>query len=65
MDSRFSDVSRKILRLSHDIAAELGYNYVGTEHIIAGMLREGTTDAASSLEAHGVDYDNVIAKILE
>ena len=65
MDSRFSDVSRKILRLSHDIAAELGYNYVGTEHIIAGILRDGTTDAAAELEAQGLDYDSVVAKIAE
>lgn len=65
MDSRFSDISRKILRLSHDIAAELGYNYVGTEHIIAGILRDGTTDAAAELEAQGLDYDSVVAKIAE
>ena len=65
MDSRFSDISRKILRLSHDIAAELGYNYVGTEHIVAGILRDGTTDAASAMEEQGINYDDVVAKITE
>ena len=65
MDSRFSDVSRKILRLSHDIAAELGYNYVGTEHIVAGILRDATTEASAVMEQGGVDYDSVIAKITE
>ena len=65
MDSRFSDISRKILRLAHDIAAELGYNYVGTEHIIAGILRDGTTEASAELEAQGLDFDSVVAKITE
>ncbi len=65
MDSRFSDVSRKILRLSHDIAAELGYNYVGTEHIVAGILRDASTQASAVMEQAGVDYDSVIAKITQ
>jgi len=43
MDSRFSDKSRKILRISHDIAAEMGYNYVGTEHIVAGIMRDASS----------------------
>ena len=65
MDSRFSSLSQKILRISHDIAAEMGYNYVGSEHLVAGILREGTTDIASVLEANGIEYDEFIAKIPE
>lgn len=65
MDSRFSDTSRKILRLSHDIAAEMGYNYVGTEHIIAGILKDAASEAAAAMEAQGVSYDSVVSKISE
>jgi len=63
MDSRFSDKSRKILRISHDIAAEMGYNYVGTEHIVAGIMRDASSEASAALEAQGLDYDGLISKI--
>ena len=63
MDSRFSDKTQKILRISHDIATELGYNYVGSEHLVAGILREGTSEPASILENNGIDYDEFVAKI--
>ncbi len=63
MDSRFSDKSRKILRISHDIAAEMGYNYVGTEHIVAGIMRDASSEASAALEAQGLDYDSVVSKI--
>lgn len=65
MDSRFTDKSRAVLRLAHDIAGELGYGYVGSEHILAGIIRDGSSDAAAALDAQGVDYDGVIAKITE
>ncbi len=65
MDSRFSDNARKILRIAHDIAAEMGYNYVGTEHILAGILRDGSSGAASAMQEQGIDYDKVISKISE
>ena len=65
MDSRFSDKARQILRISHDVAAEMGYNYVGTEHIVAGILRDGTTASAEVMLSQGIDYDKVRAKISE
>ncbi len=65
MDSRFSDNARKILRIAHDIAAEMGYNYVGTEHILAGILREGSSGAAAAMQEQGIDYDKVTSKISE
>ena len=65
MDSRFSVKSQKVLRLAHDIAAEMGYNYVGSEHLIAGILSEGSSEAASIMEAQGIEYDEFVAKIPE
>ncbi len=63
MDSRFSDKAQKILRISHDIASEMGYNYIGSEHLVAGILRDASTEAYASMDAQGIDYDEFIAKI--
>ena len=63
MDSRFTEKSRAVLKLAHDIAGEMGYNYVGTEHILAGIIKEGTSAAYEALDSQGVDYDGVIEKI--
>lgn len=63
MDSRFTDNSRAVLRNAHDIAGEMGYNYVGTEHILAGIIREGTSNAAAALANQGIDYEGVVTKI--
>jgi len=63
MDSRFSEISRAVLRNAHDIAGEMGYNYVGTEHILAGIIREGSSNAAMALSNQDIDYDGVVEKI--
>ena len=65
MDSRFSEISRTVLKNSHDIASEMGYNYVGSEHILAGIIREGNCNAALALASQGIDYDGVVARISE
>ena len=65
MDSRFSDISRTILTLAHDIAAQMGYNYVGTEHIVAAIIKDGTCDTAADIESCGITYEAFTAKISE
>ncbi len=63
MDSRFTEKSRAILKCAHDIAGEMGYNYVGTEHILAGILKEGTSAACDALESQGITYEGITEKI--
>ena len=63
MDSRFTDKSRAVLRLSQEIATELSHNFVGTEHILAGILKEGTSKASEVLLSEGITYDYVIESI--
>ncbi len=65
MDSRFSEKSKKILRLSHDIAINMGYNYVGTEHMIAGILKDASTDAYEVISKQGIEFEEFTAKIAE
>jgi len=60
MDSKFTDKARKALRLSQEIATELGHNFVGTEHLLAALIKEGTSRASEALVEEGVTYDYII-----
>jgi len=63
MDSRFSPESKSALRCANETAINMGYTYVGTEHIIAGILKDGSSHAAEVLEEMGVSYDVFVEKI--
>jgi len=65
MDSRFTEKSRTSLRNANEIAREMGYGYVGSEHIIAGILKEGSSQAAIAMEESGISYDEYVEKIAE
>ena len=65
MDSRFTDKSRSALRFAHETAREMGYNFVGSEHIIAGILKEGSSQAAGALEDAGIRYEDFVSRISE
>lgn len=63
MDSRFSNEARSALRLAQETAAGMGYSYVGTEHIIAGIIKEGTSEASQILSDMGVKYEEFTENI--
>lgn len=65
MFSNFTEKSRDALRLAHDAACEMGHGYVGSEHLLLGLLREGSGVAAKALSAAGITDDSVTAKIRE
>lgn len=65
MDSRFTNEAREALKCAHEAAGEMGYTYVGSEHIIAGILKEGTSLGASALGDAGVSYDEFTKRIME
>ncbi len=65
MDSRFTNEAREALKCAHETAGDMGYNYVGSEHIIAGILKEGTSLGASALESLGVSYEEFTERITE
>jgi ATP-dependent Clp protease ATP-binding subunit ClpA len=52
----FTPRAKKVLELSLREALQLGHDYVGTEHILLGILREGKAVAAQVLAGFGVDY---------
>jgi Clp amino terminal domain, pathogenicity island component len=59
--ARFSRDAKKTLELSVREALRLGHNYIGTEHILLGVLRNDRDDAAQMLTRLGVSYDGAEA----
>src|SRR5207247_6056111 len=59
----FTPRAKKVLELALDEARRLGHNYIGTEHLLLGLIREGEGVAARVLEAMGVDLERVRSQI--
>jgi ATP-dependent Clp protease ATP-binding subunit ClpC len=55
----FTPRAKKVLELSLREALQLGHNYIGTEHILLGLVREGEGVAAQVLQQLGADLDRV------
>ena len=62
---KYTDKAKKAIDLAVRISKKLGCNYVGTEHVLAGLLKEGTGVAAEILTAFNVEYDKLINMIEE
>lgn len=65
MYGRFTEKAEKAINLSQENAVQLGHNYVGTEHLLLGLLKEGTGVAARVLQGQGVTEEKVIREIDE
>jgi ATP-dependent Clp protease ATP-binding subunit ClpA len=52
---RFNDRAKRVLALAQDEAIRLNHNYIGTEHVLLGLIREGEGVAARALESLGVE----------
>ena len=61
----FTPRAKKVLALSANEARNLGHSYVGTEHILLGLLREGEGIAARVLENLGVDLEEIRFEIMK
>src|SRR6516165_14074 len=59
MFERFTDGARRVVVLGQEEARELGHNYIGTEHLLLGLLREDDSVAARALAAMGIGLDAV------
>ena len=56
---KFTERARKVLTLSQEEAQRFNHNYIGTEHILLGLVREGEGVAAKVLASLGVDLEKV------
>ena len=61
----FTDRVRKVLQMAREEAARLHHEYVGTEHILLGLIREGEGVAAAVLTNLSVDLDDIQQRIEE
>jgi ATP-dependent Clp protease ATP-binding subunit ClpC len=61
----FTPRAKKVLELSLREARQLGHNYIGTEHILLGLVREGEGLAAQVLERFGASMDRVRQTVIE
>ncbi len=57
MFQRFTDRARRVVVLAQDEARMLGHNYIGTEHILLGLIREGDGVAAKALTAMSIGLE--------
>ena len=65
MFERFTDRARRVVVLAQDEARMLDHNYVGTEHILLGLIHEGEGVAAKALESLGISLDAVRQQVEE
>ncbi len=65
MFERFTDRARRVLVLAQEEARELNHAFIGTEHILLGLIREGEGVAAKALDALGVTFEVVREKVEE
>jgi ATP-dependent Clp protease ATP-binding subunit ClpC len=61
----FTPRAKRVLELSLEEARQLGHNYIGTEHLLLGLIREGEGVAARVLENLGVDLSKVRSQIIK
>jgi hypothetical protein len=65
MFERFTDRARRVVVLAQEEAVGLNHNYIGTEHILLGLIREREGVAAKALESLGISLEAVRAQVEE
>ena len=64
MTYSFTNRAKKAIELADELAVELGHNYVGTEHILYGLVKEGSGVASKVLQNQGIEPDMIIDEIV-
>ena len=65
MFERFTDRARRVVVLAQEEARLLNHNYIGTEHILLGLIHEGEGVAAQALESLGISLEAVRSQVEE
>ncbi|MCL1899487.1 MAG: NDP-hexose 4-ketoreductase, partial [Promicromonosporaceae bacterium] len=65
MFERFTDRARRVVVLAQEEARLLNHNYIGTEHILLGLIHEGEGVAAKALEALGISLESIRKQVIE
>ena len=59
MVSRFTPAAQNALKRAQTEASEMGHTYIGTEHLLLGIICEENSVGADILKRHGLDYKSV------
>ncbi|OKZ57364.1 MAG: ATP-dependent Clp protease ATP-binding subunit ClpC [Clostridium sp. 26_21] len=62
---KFTNRAKKVIEIADDISIELGHNYIGTEHILYGLAKEGEGIASKVLQNKGVTSEKVLKETKE
>lgn len=65
MFERFTDRARRVIVLAQEEARSLQHNYIGTEHLLLGLIREGDGVAAKALASKGVELEDTRKQVEE
>ena len=65
MFSRYTERAQRVIVLAQDEARRLNYDYVGTEHLLLGLIREGEGIAAKALQSLGIQLEQVRAEVAD
>ena len=65
MTYNFTGRAKKAIEIANEVAIELGHNYIGTEHILYGLAKEGSGVASKVLENQEITPEDIIDKIVE
>jgi ATP-dependent Clp protease ATP-binding subunit ClpC len=63
MDEQFSERINEVLKYSREEALRLGHDYVGTEHLLLGIIRSGDNIASIILQKLGVDLNDIVKEV--
>jgi ATP-dependent Clp protease ATP-binding subunit ClpC len=63
MFERFTDDARKVMALANEQVKRFGHEYIGTEHILLGLLKESGCTGAAILKDLGVDVEKIPAEV--
>ena len=65
MNYKFTESAKRVIEISEEIAKEFGHTYIGTEHILFGLVDEENSIASETLKNNGIDIDDIIEEIEE
>lgn len=63
--SNFTEKAKAALRFAQEFVVELGQSYLGSEHLLLGIIREGTDVAANILASEGITEERVVSRLAE
>lgn len=65
MTYKFTESAEKVIEYANEITLKLGHDYIGTEHILYGLVKENSGIASKVLDAQNINEERILAQIEE